>query len=274
MGIGHVRCSIDEKKFYFSVTKNGNYNVCVMDNGEILLTETDWELSTGLEYFLLPWSKNGLRRPELSISAFGKFGNFGDKKLKFIHIPKTGGTSIENFGFFHGFKWGKIDRNYYNKFKTTSPGSIWHSTLPTLPDEFYEGYDKFCVVRNPYDRIVSGWNYINMYNIPFNNYLDFHQIANSYDYWHVFMSQTRHLISNNGKIHKMGYIGKFEDMENDLRHILYQIGFNNIIHTPFKKNSKSHNDYKTYYTHEEVLRKVNVLIKEDLENLDYSYYEL
>jgi chondroitin 4-sulfotransferase 11 len=216
-----------------------------------------------------------------------------DKKALFIHIPKTGGSYIaEVLSKNYGFKNYYLQRYDHKAFCNGKDKSVdkhenkIHGTLMYyktskninkimgMTEEKWNTYFIFTFVRNPYDRIVSGWNYINRYNIPFNNYLDFHRIANSYDYWHVFMSQTRHLISNNGKIHKMGYIGKFEDMENDLQHILHQIGFNNITHIPFKKNSKSHNDYKTYYTHEEVLRKVNVLIKEDLENLDYSYYEL
>ena len=50
------------------------------------------------------------------------------------------------------------------------------------------------------------------------------------------MSQTRHIIDINGKI-RVNYLGKFENMEIDLKVILNKLGFQ-IIHKPFKKNSK------------------------------------
>ena len=82
------------------------------------------------------------------------------------------------------------------------------------------------------------------------------------------MAQTRHIININGKVN-INYIGKLENLENDLKIILNRIGIINIIHQPFKKNSKSHNDYKTYYTNN-ILNKVNILMKEDFDNLDYQ----
>ena len=36
--------------------------------------------------------------------------------------------------------------------------------------------------------------------IPNNNNIDSNSYDNSYNYWHVFMPQTRHIISYNGKI--------------------------------------------------------------------------
>lgn len=268
MGINHVRCSIDEKKFYFSVTKNGNYNVCVMDNGEILLSETDWELSTGLEYFLLPWSKNGLRSPELSISAFGKFGNFGDKKLKFIHIPKTGGTSIENFGFFHGFKWGKVDKKYYNKFKTTSPGSIWHATLPTLPDEFYEGYDKFCVVRNPYDRILSSvyCGFRSDYPVTkedFNLEIKTNILSNQNIH---YAKQFDYVYKNDKKV--VQHVLKFETLKTDLENLLLSYGIESNFN--IKSNQSHPKKYTSLDFTTDTLELINKVYFKDFETFGYE----
>lgn len=58
-----------------------------------------------------------------------------DPKAVFIHIPKTGGTSIRN-GFFEG--------------------NVQGPKQGLVPDEWQE-YFKFAFVRNPYDRLISAW---------------------------------------------------------------------------------------------------------------------
>ena len=211
-----------------------------------------------------------------------------DKKALFIHIPKNGGSYIstilaENYGFKNyylkrpdhkEFCFG-IDKSvdkHENKIHGTL---VYYKTSPYLNrimnmnEEKWNSYFIFTFLRNPYDRIVSGWNYINKYNIPFDKFININYNSNSYDYWHVFMSQSRHIIDNNGKL-RVDYLGKFENMESDLKVILNKIGFKNILHKPFKKNSKKHDNYKRYYNNE-IIEKVNILMKEDLNNFDYNY---
>ena len=210
-----------------------------------------------------------------------------DKKAIFIHIPKTGGSYIANIlEKYYGFNSYYLQRINHEKFCGGIDSSVdkhenkIHGTLiyyktsihinklMNMNDEKWNTYFIFTFIRNPYDRIVSGWNYVNKYNIPFDNFLNINNKANSYDYWHVFMTQSRHLIDNNGKINA-NFIGKFENIENDLKNVLKKIGINNVVHIPYIKNSKKHNDYKTYYT-KETIDKVNLLMKEDFELLDYE----
>lgn len=67
------------------------------------------------------------------------------KELKFIHITKTGGTSIENAGMAAGFRWGRFHNEY----------GWWHKCFPLLSSELKARHDWFVVVRNPYDRLIS-----------------------------------------------------------------------------------------------------------------------
>jgi len=61
-------------------------------------------------------------------------------KFIFLHIPKTGGTSIENI----------FDKNYHAN-KQHYP-LAWHKkTHPKI----YAEYFKFSIVRNPYDKVIS-----------------------------------------------------------------------------------------------------------------------
>lgn len=68
------------------------------------------------------------------------------KPLKFIHITKTAGTSIEDTAFKKGILWGRFDKEY---------GKRWHKPFPQISDKIKIKYDWFTVVRNPYDRILS-----------------------------------------------------------------------------------------------------------------------
>jgi hypothetical protein len=213
-----------------------------------------------------------------------------DKKCIFIHIPKNGGSYIaEILSKYYGFKNYYLQRPDHKNFCLGKDYSVdkhenkihgtlvYYKTSPfinnimNMNNEKWNSYFIFTFIRNPYSRIVSGWNYVNKHNISFKNYLDINYKASSYNYWHVFMSQTRHIIDINGKIN-INYIGKLENLENDLKIILNKINITNIIHKPFKKNSREHNDYKTYYNNN-ILNKVNILMKEDFENLDYEKIE-
>jgi len=210
-----------------------------------------------------------------------------NKKCIYIHIPKNGGSYIsEILSKHYGFKNYYLQRPDHESFCLGKDSSvdkhenkihgtlIYYKTSPfinniiNMNEEKWNSYFIFTFIRNPYDRIVSGWNYINKYNIPFKNYLDIHYKSTSFNYWHVFMTQSRHMIDVNGKIN-INYIGKIENLEDDLKIILSKIGFHTIIHQPFKKNSKSHNNYKSYYNNH-ILEKVNYLMKEDFENFDYK----
>lgn len=76
--------------------------------------------------------------------------------LKFIHIPKTGGTSIEESAKKNNLLWGKYDTSLKG-YKNISP---WHCPQEISPY-------CFCVVRNPFDRFISEFynaTSINNYN--------------------------------------------------------------------------------------------------------------
>jgi hypothetical protein len=210
-----------------------------------------------------------------------------DKKAIFIHIPKTGGSYIaEILQKYYGFKnyylqrpdhalfCGGFDKSvdkHENKIHGTLvyyKTSIVLNKIMNMNEEKWNTYFIFTFVRNPYDRIVSGWNYCNKYKIKFDKFLNINNRANAFDYWHVFMSQYRHLINEKALIN-INYIGKFENLENDLKIILNKLEFENIIHNPFIKNSKKHDKYINYYN-PEILEKVNKIMKEDFKEFNYS----
>jgi len=60
-----------------------------------------------------------------------------DKRLIFIHVPKTGGTSMESNN-----RLGRVETRHY--------GIDHYAKLVNLDDYF-----KFAFVRNPYDRLAS-----------------------------------------------------------------------------------------------------------------------
>ena len=209
-----------------------------------------------------------------------------DLKAIFIHIPKNGGSYIsEILSKYYGFKnyyLHRPDHKFHCNGKDESVvlhenkihGTLMYyktsdfiNKIMNMNEDKWNTYFIFAFVRNPYDRIVSGWNYINKYNIPFKNYLNIGINANSFDFWHVFMTQTKHIIDINQTI-RADYIGKFENLEEDLKIILKKIGINDIIHKPFIKNSKPHKKYTEYYD-EFTTQKVNIIMKEDFSNFNY-----
>lgn len=104
-----------------------------------------------------------------------------DKKLIFIHIPKTGGKSItQALQRYSGRVVVGESKDYEDQaskdllignYDLSSPGpqALHHLTLSELVKYKYitkdqlKEYTIFSVVRNPYDRFLSAYNYHEMY---------------------------------------------------------------------------------------------------------------
>jgi|TARA_B110000259_G_scaffold141771_2_gene159623 hypothetical protein len=87
-----------------------------------------------------------------------------ERFLEFIHIPKNAGTTFENIANESNIKWGKFNREHIKHKRKDSKFScnFWH--LP--PNEFhetsvYKNNPTFCILRNPYDRLVSEYKWKN-----------------------------------------------------------------------------------------------------------------
>lgn len=100
------------------------------------------------------------------------------QKILFVHIPKTGGSSIA-----HGlFSLDGITYNSYYKLGVKlsenylCAGEYKHAKASVLKErlgEDYNNYFKFAVVRNPWDRVASQFNWWQIHGgkNSFNEYL-------------------------------------------------------------------------------------------------------
>lgn len=89
-------------------------------------------------------------------------------KTIFVHIPKTGGQSIEHmFLKAHGLDWHTRDALLLRENRDASQGPArlahmfageYHS-FGHITREAFDEYYRFTTVRDPYDRIISEFNY-------------------------------------------------------------------------------------------------------------------
>ena len=221
-----------------------------------------------------------------------------EKKAIFIHIPKTAGSYLaEVLQKNYGFKNYYLQRPDHKQFCFNIDNSVKyhenkiHGTIVyyktskylnrimNMNQEKWNTYHKFCFVRNPFDRIVSGWNYCNKYNIEFDKFIDFDFGSNSFDYWHTFMPQYRHIVNEKGQKF-IDFIGYFENIEEDLKVVLEKLNLK-VTHKPFIKNKSKHDNYLKYYvkdadakdadaTNDELIEKVIKICNEDFNNFNYN----
>lgn len=200
-----------------------------------------------------------------------------DRKLLFVHIPKTGGTSVIDY---FGFK--ENTRNLWGRILNTSV-EVSHLPLYAI-NELYDltDYYKFCFVRNPWDRMVSEFKFgikespegIKLFELTdsFETFLEsikenLPRIQNNRpSHWLTNHYQTQWSFIKSEEI-KMDFIGRFENFDEDLKYLGKKFNIEKDI--PFL-NKTEHGDYKSYYT-EKSIDLVKEIYKDDIENFHYKF---
>jgi len=205
----------------------------------------------------------------------------------FVHIPKCAGSSIK-----------RVLRGHNNmSFKYDN----WHHSIRFLVDSLKKDgkdpdhYFKFCISRNPYDRLVSAFSYtfdkvinkndyhwkqykkaysvIEKYIIPKSKIESFKNFIQSDDFSRMFKGNLLPVhfrpqfgfISINNEL-QMDHIGRAEDMDATLDILEERININRAkVHV----NSTVHDPYKHFYN-DHCIEKAIEFYKEDFINLEYS----
>lgn len=185
--------------------------------------------------------------------------NYKDK-WGFIHIPKTGGSTIETI----------ISDSNTKRF------------LNHVPIKYYpkQNYFYFSFVRNPYTRLLSSY----FSNFRYNKYFDldfFDYIKRESDDWTKPPIPTQSYYITNGEceIKKVSYIGKYENLLNDINKLLIYLNkpvVNNILHinrnpTLYYRQQKENIDYYiNFYTDKILLEFINRVYNIDFEKFNYK----
>lgn len=168
-------------------------------------------------------------------------------KTIFVHIPKVAGQSIETI-FLKDLGLGWEDRHELllriKKKGEEGPHRLAHLrakdyvAMHYINAERFETYFKFSFVRNPYNRVLSLYNYLG-YNriISVTKFID-KVLSRSVKGNHFFFqSQYDYLYDNHGKL-LVDYVGKLEDISKDIEYVLDRTGLHGVSLPHVNKSEK------------------------------------
>jgi len=193
----------------------------------------------------------------------------------FIHIPKTGGTSIEEALRDETCQLlpGEWDRGRVRH----TP--LNHLTLQEVADYAiltpaqFKSYFKFCFVRNPWDRLVSEifcpWMSPWFKDMPVDQ-----RIRRACELAVTPTGIANHLRVQQAFIHaaglEMDFIGRFEHLEEDFGQLCRLLGIN--VALPHL-NRSAHRPYQEYYD-DETQALVAATYRQDIDAFQYKFGEV
>jgi len=195
-------------------------------------------------------------------------------KLLYIHIPKTGGSSIER-----KFNINETPGDYtlYEEKETRinnisyAPQHLVPNLIRTKHEQLYNEYKKFTIVRNPYTRIISEYfdYYWTRVNQPINNLNNLQKFL----YDEKIMFTRDHTLPQKKYFEniKYDYVLKFENLNVEFSNMAKKFNFSGTLQHYNK--SKTNILTQTYIKdlNKKCIEKINTLYSEDFELLNYSF---
>lgn len=209
-------------------------------------------------------------------------------KFLFVHIAKTGGTSVR--AALNSLRWR--DPIYYLVWPAHKVSGLTGHRLglkfprhchiiaakEMLPAEYFDSLYKFAFVRNPWDLQVSSFHHIQRERPQvMNGITDFNEFMRwkfdperPYQY-HIDTSlslQSDYLVDLHGN-NQMDFIGRYENLEDDFAKVCRHIKVNLVL--PHKRRAKEREkDYRSYYT-DDTVELVAKYFTRDIEMLGYGF---
>ena len=179
------------------------------------------------------------------------------QKWAYIHIPKTGGTSLTNI---------------LNKIEGTETIAV-HDSIRALTN--VSNFFIFTIVRNPYTRIASAYSHRLRKN-EFN--YDFQTFIKTYNENHLdILPQSYYINAGKEKDKQISYIAKYENYESDIKTILTKINYNSKIphlnrNPIYDKHPtlKQQQYYKGFYTENWMIDNILERYQDDFKIFNYD----
>jgi len=205
-----------------------------------------------------------------------------DHHFLFIHIPKTAGTSIrvslspyaahpEKFWENRLLSSLGINVNHVGpwKRKRFRPHCTAQDVQRNLPADVFDSLFKFVFVRNPWDLLVSLYNFIpSRPKHRYSRHVATMSFSEFVDEWtqRPEILQSR-WIQNRQQNLIVDYVGFFENISHDFEVVCSQIGIN----VPLPRNNRSvHADYRDLYS-DRLKNLVASRLAADIEFLGYDF---
>ncbi|NIK92518.1 sulfotransferase family protein [Mangrovimonas sp. CR14] len=206
-------------------------------------------------------------------------------KCIFIHIPKTAGTSINEF-FFPEVEFGISPPNYDILFGWCPVRKIHmqHATarqmLETelITEEQWNTYYKFTFVRNPWDRAYSDFMWIQNFSGvrgDFSSYIKktnkFGKILTNNEGPHFLgdhLLQQTDFFDFKG-VYKPDFIGRFENFDADIHFIINKLDIKEEFNL-HKNKTLRYSHYSNFYTRSKK-KLVNEYFQKDISLLGYKF---
>ncbi len=206
-----------------------------------------------------------------------------EHKFIFVHVPKSGGTSVENELALSGPR-----HNTALQYREHFP-------------EIWERYLSFAFVRNPWDRVLSyytfrrqvrqleaeasltfkEWLLRTAENVRAGNHAALNAelapvygvgtlVENDPEGWRVKFDNALHMLSDERGNVIVDFVGRFERLQQDFDVVCEKIGVERSVLPVLNKTE--HGPYWSYYD-EDCRRLVAELFRDDIEYFDYRYGE-